>query len=133
MKKINQLEPRVKHQEESVKLAKKILEKVNYDKKLTKEILKIISQHDTGRKFLSKEDGLVKDADKLWRFSKIGFDTDVRRFEITRQQNYKRLKKDMNKRGFFFSESAKKLAKRELIKIKKSLGSKKKLDYEKYF
>jgi HD superfamily phosphohydrolase YqeK len=109
---------RIKHQQEGVKLAKKILQKVSYDKKLTKKILKIISQHDTGERFLSKEDGIVKDADKLWRFSKPGFNADFKRFKITPEQNYRMLKSCIDQKGFFFSELAKKIAKEELEKIK---------------
>lgn len=111
-----------KHQEKSVELAKNILKKVKYNKKLIGGILKIISQHDTGKRFLSKEDGLVKDADKLWRFSKIGFSADIRRLKITRQEGYERLKQALNKKELlFFSESAKQIAKRKLTKIKNSI------------
>jgi len=107
---------RMKHQKEGVRLAKQILQQVNYDKNLIKEILKIISQHDTGKRFLSKEDGLVKDADKLWRFSRPGFNADFKRFKITPEQNYRMLKSCIDQKGFFFSESAKKIAREELKK-----------------
>lgn len=111
---------RIKHQKEGVILARNILKKVNYDKNLTNEILKIISQHDTGKRFISKEDGIVKDADKLWRFSKIGFNADLKRFKITPTQNLKRRNSLIDQKGFFFSKSAKEIAREELKKRSKN-------------
>ena len=68
---------RIKHQKEGVKLARKILKKVNYPKNLTKHILEIISEHDTRKGFISKEEAAMRDADKLWRYSKTGFKADI--------------------------------------------------------
>jgi len=109
---------KTKHQVKSVQLARKILKKINYDAELTREILKIISQHDTGRRFLSREDGLVKDADRLWRFSRTGFLADLRRLEMSHQKGYERLKDALIDKRFFFSKTAKKIAKERLKKLK---------------
>jgi len=40
---------------------------------LVPEILEIISHTDTRKGFISKNEGLVRDADKLWRTSQRGF------------------------------------------------------------
>jgi len=110
---------RIKHQKEGYKLAMKILKDVDYDKSLSKHILKIISQHDTNKEKLSKEDALVKDADKLWRFSKEGFWTDVKRRKITPEKWYADLKVLINQKGFLFTLQARGIAKKELAKRRK--------------
>ncbi len=60
---------RVWHQDEGIELAREILAKVDYPKDLTEKILEIISGHDTRQGFISRDEGLVRDADKLYRFS----------------------------------------------------------------
>jgi len=104
---------RIKHQKEGVKLAKKILNQVSYSQDFIKPILEIISQHDTRKNFFSNDDGAVRDADKLWRYSKIGFKADLRRrgnpFDY-----YDKLKKRIDEKNFFFFETAKNMARKEL-------------------
>jgi len=112
---------RIKHQKEGCRIAETILKKVNYDKKLSKHIIEIISQHDTRVGFFSKEDVLMRDADKLWRFSKTGFWADVKRFKILAQEHYNRLERDLNTRRFMFTASAKTIAKQELNQRKKEI------------
>ncbi len=111
-------EATLEHQNKGVELARKILDSVQYPENLTKEILEIISQHDTRQDFISKNEGLARDADKLWRFSGIGFGLDIKRFKFTPQQNYDRMDKRIAKTGFFFSASAKQIARTELEKRK---------------
>ncbi len=111
---------RYKHQEAGVEIGKKILEKVHYPSDLIPKILEIIFQHDTRDGFISSEEGLVRDADKLWRFSKTGFDADIicNRFDFW--ELYDKLKeRRIEKEGFFYSKKAKKLAYKELEKRKK--------------
>jgi HD superfamily phosphodiesterase len=114
---------RHKHQDAGVKLASQILAQVKYPKKLIESILEIISQHDTRKGFLSEEDGLMRDADKLSRFSKIEFWKDVKKNEYTPQQLYDRLKKHLDEEHFFYSEEAKELARKELCDRKKEFGN----------
>lgn len=112
-------EIQIKHEQEGVKLAEKILSKIGYPSGFIKTILEIISQHDTRSGFFSKEDGTMRDADKLWRFSKIGFDADIRRRGVTFNEWHNYLEKNIDEQGFFFSESAKLLAREELKDRKK--------------
>ncbi len=109
---------RLEHQNKGVELATRILDELGYPEDLSKEILDIIFQHDTRQGFISKNEGLTRDADKLWRFSAIGFDLDIERFKITPQQNYVRMDKRIAEPGFFFSASAKQIARTELEKRK---------------
>ena len=110
----DKLEVQLEHQKESVRLASDILKKVNYPDDLTQEILEIISQHDTRKGFLSKNEGLVRDADKLWRTSEEGFTAAAARSLLPRDDSqFKKLEENMKKADYFFSETARKIAFKE--------------------
>ena len=68
------------HEVEGCRLAGEILAALDYDPIKTQEILTIIDGHDSRLETLSLNDKLVKDADKLWRFTTTGIDIDRRRF-----------------------------------------------------
>jgi hypothetical protein len=72
------------HETEGVKIAEKILTRLHYDQEKIPEILSIIDGHDTRQEALSLNDQLVKDADKLWRFTLAGVDINHTRFGIRR-------------------------------------------------
>ncbi len=110
---------RIRHQEEGVKLAKQILSKISYPEELTKHILEIISQHDTREGFLSPEEGIVRDADKMWIFSRKGFEADLRRRkESFAEWFFNQMKNKINNRKFFYSKEARKMAQDEFDKRK---------------
>jgi HD superfamily phosphodiesterase len=73
------------HEVEGARIAGSILNSLNYDGEKTKEILSIIEGHDSRRESLSLNDALVKDADKLWRFTPTGVKIDHVRFGIERE------------------------------------------------
>ena len=105
---------KIKHQKEGVRLAKKLLKEVKYDPKLTKEILEIISEHDTRKSILNMNDSILRDADKLWMFSKKGFEADIRRRKISvKKWNHFLLTVIDQKLN---TDTAKKIAKQELEK-----------------
>ncbi|MGC8605841.1 MAG: HD domain-containing protein, partial [Desulfomonilaceae bacterium] len=58
------------HELEGARIALEILKQLKYDSKLIEEVVEIISGHDSRKEPLSLNDAIVKDADKLWRFSK---------------------------------------------------------------
>jgi hypothetical protein len=105
---------RNRHQNESVRLAAGILHQLGYPASQTRRILDIIVQHDTRDGFLSKDDGLVRDADKLWRFSETGFNADNRRFKVSRTVQIAWLEKELEKPCYIYSASARRLAREEL-------------------
>ena len=70
------------HETEGAKIAGEILADIEYDPGLIDEIVEIVLGHDSRESPLSRNDAIVKDADKLWRFSEIGFDVSVRRFKL---------------------------------------------------
>jgi HD superfamily phosphodiesterase len=109
------------HEQEGVKIAKRNLMKVNYDKEKIVEILKIIDGHDSRKESISLNDSLVKDADKLWRFTKTGFNIDNKRFEETVAEGLNRLRKYLPR--WFFTHTANQIAKEELHQREREAGN----------
>lgn len=60
------------HEIQGARIAREILESVSYDHDRIDFIASIISTHDSAQTARSIEERIVKDADKLWRFSKTG-------------------------------------------------------------
>lgn len=106
----------IEHQEKGVELARGILQKVSYPAALTEEILEIVSGHDTREGFISRNEGLVRDADKLWRFSATGFKASVARRKLSPETVAKNLESEIDRKNYFYSESAKEIAREELEK-----------------
>jgi HD superfamily phosphodiesterase len=115
------------HQIESIKIAAKILRMVNYPDDLTDEILEIISQHDTREGFISQNEGLVRDADKLWRTSREGFLAAETRAKAREAERFKQIEKGIKRPKYFYSETAKRMALADL-KIRMQEGDKTGLD-----
>ncbi|HBI16599.1 MAG TPA: hypothetical protein DDY52_00350 [Candidatus Moranbacteria bacterium] len=107
-------EIRLKHQNESVKLAKKILNTAKYPIIYFKDIFEIISEHDTREGFLSSEDGVMRDADKLWRYSQKGFQADLSRNNFTFDFLYNKMLKNIDRKNYFCFDSARDIARQEL-------------------
>ena len=99
------------HEVEGSKKAREILEQVNYDPDLIEEIVEIILGHDSRHEPLSLNDAIVKDSDKLWRFSEKGVGIDSARFGIPPMEHAEWLKQQIDK--WFFTETAKRLARDE--------------------
>lgn len=60
---------------------------------------------------------MVKDADKLFRFSQEAFTLDVERFSMKPRENWERLYASLDE--WFFTDFAKELAIRELQNLEK--------------
>jgi HD superfamily phosphodiesterase len=60
------------HEIAGARRAAEILARLNYDPLKTAAIVQIVDGHDSRREALALEDALVKDADKLWRFTASG-------------------------------------------------------------
>ncbi len=76
----------------------------------------IIEGHDTRLEALSLNDQLVKDADKLWRFTPAGVDIDHTRFGIARDDYIRWL--DTVMADWFFTTEAKAMAHAALTEAK---------------
>lgn len=105
------------HEVEGVKIAEKILQKLEYDPHKIKMILEIIDGHDSRSEPLSLNDMIVKDADKLWRYSKSGFTIDIERFDESKEEGLERLRCNIS--GWFFTAAARKMAGDKLRKREK--------------
>ena len=74
------------HEVEGAKIAEAILKEFHYPPKKIKEISRIIRGHDSTKKPISRNDRIVKDSDKLWRYSRKGMAIDLDRFHMPRQE-----------------------------------------------
>jgi HD superfamily phosphodiesterase len=63
---------RILHEKESVRLAGEILRKTSWPEATITAVCEIIDRHDTRSEPRSLNDRLVRDADKLWRFTVTG-------------------------------------------------------------
>jgi hypothetical protein len=108
-----------KHEVRGVKIARRILEKVHYDGTETNLILEIIDGHDSRKQAVSLDDKIVKDADKLFRYTKEGLSINTKRFRETIAEVVGRYRSNIDE--WFFTDSAKRIAGEELDKALRSL------------
>jgi hypothetical protein len=109
-------ETRRLHEVEGARIAKEILESLNFDPVKIREIQSIIDGHDSRREAISLNDKLVKDADKLWRFSPVGFDINIKMFSIDQDKLWDRLVLFIDE--WFFIPESRDLAREALSKTK---------------
>lgn len=105
------------HELEGGKIAKAILEKLHYPSVKVKEICHIIQGHDSRKRPISASDRIVKDGDKLTRYSRKGMAIDLGRFHIPRQEYLVFLEAIID--HWFLTPTAKRIAKREILLRKK--------------
>lgn len=101
------------HEVEGVKLARDILSRVHYNPDKTIEILDIIDGHDSRDQAISDSDKIVKDADKLFRFTATGMAIDIERFRVERNSYVQWIRDKID--TWFFTRAGKQLA---WIKVK---------------
>jgi len=100
------------HEVEGAVIARDLLCSLRYDPQLTDQITRIIEQHDSGKKIRCLEEGLTKDADRLWRFSKIGYWKENERQKVSPEKRHKFLTERY--KGWFFTKTAKEVAEKEI-------------------
>jgi hypothetical protein len=101
------------HETEGAAIAEEILRSFDYDSGLIEKITTIISRHDSGQTAHSLEEALVKDADKLWRFSRTGFWQETERQHLKPATLLEFLAEKC--KGWFFTPTAVTLAQEELV------------------
>jgi len=106
------------HEEESLKVAREILEKIDYDAIRTTEILKIIDGHDTRNEAFSINDQIVQDSDKLTRYAE-NFRFLAQRFPITPERFALSLERLIDQ--WFFLPDSKEMARTELTLRRKEM------------
>ena len=107
------------HEREGARIAGEILDSLGYGREETLEILAIIDGHDTRGEALSLNDALVKDADKLWRFTPEGVEIDHLRFGLERARHLDDLSCVVEK--WFFTAEAREMAREALVEARTSL------------
>ena len=105
------------HELEGAKIARAILEKMHYPPEKIDEIFRIIQGHDSRKRPISASDRIVKDGDKLTRYSRKGMAIDLGRFHIPRQEYLVFLEAIID--HWFLTPTAKRIAKREILLRKK--------------
>ena len=100
------------HETEGARIAGEILASLGYRREETLEIVAIIEGHDSRPEALSLNDALVKDADKLWRFTPEGVEIDHLRFGMERSRHLEALSDYVGK--WFFTAEARQMAKEAL-------------------
>ncbi|WP_291786694.1 HD domain-containing protein [Cecembia sp.] len=100
------------HESEGVNYAKPLLASLGYEEDFIEKVCTIIDGHDTRNFAKSKEDEIVRDADKLWRFAVTGVSVACDWFKMTPVQYAQRLE-DTNIEQLHLPESVA-IAKREL-------------------
>lgn len=88
-------ELRRQHELEGVQIAKKILTELGYNETLINQICAIIDGHDTTTEARSLNDSLLKDSDKLWRFTPHGNETIQSWFAISLTEVHGILRKQL--------------------------------------
>ncbi len=103
------------HELEGAVIARELLEALKYDASLIDQIITIVERHDSGREPKFLEEKLVKDADKLWRYSLVGNSIEIERQKLTPLERYKYLVRNLP--SWFFTKTAKEVAETELEKF----------------
>jgi hypothetical protein len=70
------------HEVEGAKIARELLQEAGYDPALVDQITEIILGHDSRQEAISHNDAMVKDSDKLWRFSREAVQVDAQRYRV---------------------------------------------------
>lgn len=76
------------HEKEGEKIARALLARVRYPQREADAIALIVGRHDSGQKADTIEEALVKDADKLYRYSDSAFSMDPETFGMTAKDYY---------------------------------------------
>jgi hypothetical protein len=109
-------EIRVAHEKEGARIATEVLTELGYDEALVAEVAAIVDGHDSRREPLSRNDELVKDADKLWRYSLTGVSVGCDWFDMTPGQYAARLARQVP--DALFTEAAREIGARELAQTR---------------
>lgn len=106
------------HETEGARIAHQELAATDLDRPRREAIVRIIDGHDSRVEPLSLEDSLVKDADKVWRFTPVGVALDVHRFRRTLPVHLGLLEPELDR--VFFTARGKALASAALDEVKRA-------------
>jgi hypothetical protein len=101
------------HEVEGARIAGEILAAVGFEAARSEEIIAIIDGHDSRETALSLNDKLMKDADKLWRFTPTGIGIHHERFDIELREYMAWIARQID--GWMFTPEAAALAREALL------------------
>lgn len=100
------------HEVQGAAIAQSILAEMEFVSSLIGKITAIIKRHDSGINAYSLEEKVTRDADKLWRFSKVGFWAEKKRQGLDSKELYDHLAE--HRESWIFTPTAAKLAQKGL-------------------
>jgi len=109
------------HEMEGARIARSILESLQFEEGLISHIEIIIGRHDSGTAPETIEEKIVKDADKLWRCSETGFWQEIERQVVDPVYFHERLIK--RRPEWYITPSALKISAEEIEKRGRELKS----------
>lgn len=86
---------RFEHERHGCDIAREVLPRLGYDSALVQRVTDIVDGHDTRLESRSIEDSLVRDADRLWRFTTTGIALASAWFALTPAEYCARLRTDV--------------------------------------
>ena len=86
---------RFEHERHGCDIAREVLPPLGYDDEFVTRVTDIIDGHDTRAQSLSLEDSLVRDADRLWRFTPAGIALASGWFGLTPAEYCRRLRSEI--------------------------------------
>jgi len=107
------------HELNGTKIAGAILEELHYPSEKTKEICRIIRGHDTRKRPISPSDRMVKDADRLFRYSRRGLAIDLDRFGVSEGDYLNYLEEQIDR--WFYLPISREWARKELALRRKEM------------
>jgi HD superfamily phosphodiesterase len=110
-----------RHEIQGAALAGEILGSVGWDPTRIAAIVDIVDGHDSRSEAVSLEDELVKDADKLWRFTESAVRICHVWMEFTPERYMEWVDSEID--SWFFTETARGLARRELDRSRTALAA----------
>lgn len=108
-------ELRRQHETEGVRIAQGILQALAYDPEHISKIVKLIDGHDTRKVSRSRNDSLLRDADKLWVYTPFGMQTVSAWFEYDTEQYMTMLDEWLLKR--FYTDAGRHMARALFINL----------------
>ena len=107
------------HEVKGARIARAILEGLHYPPEKVEEICQIIRGHDSRKRAISRSDQIVKDADKLTRYSKKGMAIVSDWFNVPRKIYINFFEKKIEEQ--FFLPTSRKLAREEISRRRKEM------------
>ncbi len=113
-----QSDVRFLHESEGVRMSREVLEKTNWPEPVIAAVGEIIDGHDTRPQARSLNDRVVRDADKLWRFTVTGVAVACDWFKMTPRQYADRLEQQVS---ILETEAGRRLAAQALAETRVAL------------